>query len=1055
MIRHGMRYSIIVSVLLLGTATSFAQVVTGTISGRVTDSTGAVIPGATVQIENVETDLSRNAQSDASGHYEARNLPAGSYSVTVQQSGFQTQVRRGVTLTVASEVVVNIGLSVGAVQEKVEVTGEAPAIETSNATLSGLVNQEQMRDLPLNGRSYDQLTLLASGVVWQPNQSRTQTNGAGLRISSNGDRSDANLYLLDGTVVSDHTGQGPGSAAGLSLGVEAIREFRVLTHNYTAEYGGKSGAVISAITRSGTNNFHGSAYEFLRNNVFDARNFFNQGDLPPFRQNQFGASLGGPIKKDRLFFFINYEGFRQRQGLSSIVNVPSLAARQGLLGAISPVTKPYVELYPLPNARDFGNGIAQFNYNFSVPANEDYAMERLDFRISDKDSFYGRYVYDPSSTINPGNEPPFTTPTEAANRFLVLSEAHVFSPTSLNELRFAFNRTEPLITTGPLDLNHSLDFIKGAGFGTISFTTAPAGQGQLTQLGTTAAQPQYFPQNLFQEGDSFNIVRGRHSWKMGVDIERFQLGNSALNSIRGNYSFGSLADLLADKPNQLQVALVGGTSSPNRGWRQTLFGWFIQDDFRVRSNLTLNLGFRHEFLNTPSEVNGRSANLINTTDAESTLGPPWRPNKKNFAPRVGMAWDPFGKGKTSVRLGSGVFFNQLTGRDWYLSAQNDYRFNSTYSVKNPTAFPNALGDPLTPGSKSEQTNQFNQNTPTTIHYNLDVQQQLTSTISAHVGYVGSNSRNLTEQDTEDIRAAVICPASPCPATLPAGTKYFAANTPVINPNFSVIRRIRTRSYSNYNALQAGLSKSFSRGLLLQVNYTWSKNLGTADALSSSQLYSINAYVMDINNLDREYSYAGFDMRQSFVVNARYTLPFNNFKSGFTKAFLGGWEVNGILMANAGLPVAVLDGFNNSQNGDNGVPDRPNLAPGFSNNPTHGTTAGCPGVPAGQKLGTPDLWFDPCAFTLSPAGTFGNSARNPVIGPAFRNLDFSMQKNIALREKTNLEFRGEIFNIFNHANFSAPLNPLFTTNRVASGNAGVIVSTANANRQIQLGLKLTF
>jgi len=1031
------------------------QQVTGTISGRVTDTSGAVIAGATVQVENVETGFSRSVQTDSAGRYEARNLPPGSYSVTAQQSGFRTEVRRGIMLTVASELSVNLELSVGEVQEKVEVTAEAPAIETTNATLSGLINQAQMRDLPLNGRSFDQLELLASGVVWQPNQSRTETNGNGLRISASGDRSDANLYLLDGTMVNDHTSQGPGSAAGLSLGIDAIREFRVLTHNYSAEYGGKSGAVVSAITRSGTNEFHGGAYEFLRNNIFDARNFFNPGALPPFRQNQFGVSLGGPVKKDRIFFFFNYEGFRQRQGTTTIVNVPNLAARQGLLpnsttGVLQPTTVnpaalPYVDLYPLPNGRDFGNGIAQFKWNFSEPANEDYAMERMDFRLSDQDSFYWRYVRDPSSIVVPGNEPPFIQPTNNTNNFVVLSETHIFSAAGLNEFRFAFNRTAPSIATEPLDLNHALDFGPGLGIGTISFTTAPAGQGQLTQLGTTAAQPQFFPQNVFQVSDAFSYVKGPHTLKFGLDMERFQLGNQSLNSQRGNYAFPSLASLLAGTPSQLTLAVVGGTSSPNRGWRQILFGWFVQDDFRIRPNLTLNLGFRHEFQVTPSEVEGKSANLINTTDLASTVGPPLIPDKKNFAPRVGLAWDPFGKGKTSIRLGVGMFYNELTGRTWYLSSMQEYRFLTTYLVRNPTSFPNAFGNALTPGSLSEQTMQYNTSTPTAIHYNLDVQQQLAPTLSVHAGYVGSDSYNLTEQDSEDIRVAQI---------LPDGSRFFAANAPFVNPNFSTIRRLRTRSIGKYNAMQAGLTKSLSRGLLLQVNYTWSKNLATADALSSSQLYSINAYVMDVANLNRDYGYAAFDQRHSFVANARYKLPFG-FKSGLTKAVLGGWEMNAILIRNSGLPLAVLDGFNNSQNGDSGQPDRPNLLPGFSNNPTHGTTAGCQGVPGGQKLGTPDLWFDPCAFGLSPAGTFGNLGRDTVIGPPFRNLDFSMGKNFPLRERFNVEFRAEFFNILNHANFSAPLNPLFTAQRVSSGNAGVIVSTANANREIQFGLKMTF
>jgi carboxypeptidase family protein/TonB-dependent receptor-like protein len=1051
---------------LLAATAGFAQVVTGTISGRVTDTSGAVITGATVQIQNTETGFSRNAQTDAAGRYEARNLPVGSYSITAQQAGFRTEVRRGITLTVASEVVVNLELSVGEVQEKVEVTAEAPAIETTTATLSGLVSQQQMRDLPLNGRSYDQLALLAPGVVYQPNAVRNATYGSGLRLTSNGARGDANLYLLDGTTVNDHSGEGPGSAAGLNMGVEAIREFRVLTHNYSAEYGRNAGAVISAITRSGTNEFHGSAYEFLRNNALDARNFFNQGALPPFRQNQFGASFGGRLLRDRVFFFVNYEGFRQRQGITSISSIPDLNARQGLLPdpatgvlkptPLNPAVVPYLKLYPAPNGRNFGNGIAQLITNFSEPPTEDYSMERMDFRLSDKDSFYWRYVFDPSSTAAPGvsggpGVPPFNDMTTGTNHFVVLSETHVFSGEMLNEFHFAFNRTGPGLKSGPLDVqSHALDFIPNAGFGSISFAIASSGSGaaQLAPLGPTGAYPQYFPQNVFQEADTFSYVKGPHSWKLGFDMERIQLGNNSLANQRGVYTFTSLASFLAGQPSQLSFALIGGLSSPNRGWRQDLFGWFIQDDFRARPNLTINLGFRHEFVTTPSEVNGRSASLRNITDPQSTLGPPWESGKVNFAPRVGLAWDPSGKGKTSIRLGTGVFYNQLLGRVWYVESQADYRFTSSYTVRNPPNFPNALQSGFTPGTAATKTVQFHPDVPTVLHYNLEIQQQLSPTISLHGGYVGSHGYNLAESTNQNIRVAQI---------LPDGSKFFPLTAPFVNPNFSTITQMLTNSISNYNALQVGLNKSFSHGLLLQASYTWGNNLSDSDTINTSQVTSTSSTVLDGHNLGADYSRSVFDQRHSFVLNSRYKLPLDNLlQSRLAKMTLGGWEVNGIFQAGSGFPVSILDGFNNSQNGDTNSPDRPSLAPGASNSPTHGTTgAGCQGVPPGQKLGTPDLFFDPCAFVLPPAGTFGNLGRNTVAGPSFYNVDFSMAKNFALRERMHLEFRAEFFNILNHANFSAPSNVVFNSQRLRSGNAGVITTTATANREIQFGLKLTF
>jgi carboxypeptidase family protein/TonB-dependent receptor-like protein len=1045
--------------LLLAATTGSAQVVTGTISGRVTDATGAVISGATVQVQNIETGFSRNAQTDGAGRYEARNLPVGSYSITAQQSGFKTEVRSGITLTVASEAVVNMELSVGEVQEKIEVKAEVPAIETTNATLSGLVGQQQMRDLPLNGRSYDRLALLAPGVIYLPNSNTGSQSGTGLQISSNGARNDANLYLLDGTTVNDHSNRGPGSAAGLSLGVEAVREFRILTHNYSAEYGRNAGAVVSAITRSGTNEFHGSAYEFLRNNVMDARNFFNPGALPPFRQNQFGASFGGRLRRDRIFFFANYEGFRQRQGITTIANVPDLNARKGLLpnpvtGALEPVTLdpaavPYVNLYPVPNGRNFGNGIAQFIQDVSTRATENYSMERMDFRLSDKDSFYWRYIFDPSETFSPSGIPPFFSTSESANHYVVLSETRVFSGEVLNEFRVALNRTTPVLGTGPLEFqNHSLDFLPGAGFGNITSQVVSGGAGgQLSDVGTDNVSPQSFPQNIFQEADTLTYVKGPHSWKFGFDVERTQTNPTTPRAIRGTYSFNSLPGLLAGTPTQLQFFLVGGDSAPERGWRQTLFGWFVQDDYRVRPNLTLNLGFRHEFLNTPKEVNGRSANLRNNADAQSVLGPAWTVGKLNFAPRVGLAWDPTGKGKTSIRTGVGVFYNQLLGRPWQVFSKDDYRFTSFFQIRNPPNFPNALKGGSTLGTLREKNVVFDMATTTIVHYNLEVQQQLFPTISMRAGYVGSYGYNLPIQSERDTRP---------PQILPDGNKLFSLSAPFINPNFTSIQELRNTAISNYNAFQIGFTKSFSRGLLVQSNYTWSKVLSSADSITSSQVTNSISFVMDVNDLARDYSLAAYDQRHSFSLNGRYTLPLDNLlKSQLAKATLGGWEINGIFLAGSGFPVDVLAGFNNSQNGDAAAPDRPSLAPGFSNDPTHNrTTAGCQGVPAGQKLRTPDLWFDPCAFVLSPAGTFGNLGRNTVSGPPLVNVNFTMAKKFSVRERKNLEVRAEFFNIFNHANFKSPSMSVFTSQRIRSGTAGVITS-AGDNRQIQLGLKLTF
>jgi carboxypeptidase family protein/TonB-dependent receptor-like protein len=1038
--------------VVLDAAIAFSQVVTGSILGRVTDTTGAVMPGATVQIQNVDTGFSRTEQTDSEGRYLSRNLPLGSYSVTVQQAGFRTEVRRGIVLTVASEVVVNLELAVGNVQEKVEVTAEAPLIETTNATVSGLVSQDQMRDLPLNGRSVDSLALLSPGVSANRITSSNSTVGLGIHLSVNGARPDSMLYLLDGTVVNDSTNNGHGSAAGQALGVEGVLEFRLLTHNFSAEYGRNAGGVISAVTRSGTNKLHGSVYEFVRNNIFDARNFFNVGALPAFRRNQFGAAAGGRIIKDRLFFFANYEGLRQRQGNTVIASVPDVSARQGILPTgtvtVNPAVVPYINLYPLPNGRSFGDGTAEAIANFSAPATEDYAMERMDFRLSDKDSFYWRYVFDPSESVSPLPVPTFVNPIFGTDHLVVLSETHVFSGASLNEFRSAFNRTTPGQNSNSVKpIDPSLSFVPGKPFGSIQYSATTGGALQLSTLGTNAGANQNGFQNLFQTTDTFSTVRGAHSLKFGADLQRIQLNINYANGIWGAYQFGGLQNLLTAQPSQFRFLLSDSHSSGRRGFRQILFGWFVQDDFRLRPNLTVNLGLRHEFFTAPSEVNGRSGNLRNVTDAANTLGPPFVPGKLNFAPRVGLAWDPTGSGKTSVRLGAGVFYNHLVGRTWYGAATIIPDFLKSYTINNPP-FPNALAVGVPPGAlQVNQSVQYHPDTPTVIHYNLEVQRELTPTLSLRAAYVGSHGYNLTRIPEMNTRI---------PQILSDGSKFFAANAPRVNPIFSSLPRLLTDTHSNYNGLQVVLQKAVSVGLRFQASYTYSKAQSEADEVVTGQTLATPQTTMDPYDLGRDYSLSAYDQRHMLVWSGVYQMPWDKRLNGrLAKTTLGGWAINGIFSYGSGLPFDILTGFNNSQNGDTVQPDRPNLTPGFSDHPIGGVTAGCQGIPAGQKLQTPTRWFDPCTFTLNAAGTYGNLGRNTVTGPALSDLDFTLVKTTPLSEQKKLEFRAEFFNLLNHANFGLPVNAIFNASRIRVGNGGTITSTATANRQIQLGLKLVF
>ena len=1039
--------------LVLFTQMSFSQAVSGSISGRVTDATGASVPGASVQMQNTATGFSRTEQTDSAGRYAAGELPLGPYTITIQHAGFRTEARQGITLTVASELAINITLVVGDVSEKVQVTAEAPQIETTNATISGLVAQDQIRDLPLNGRSLDQLALFNPGVLQVVASAKGSNTGMGMHMSINGGREEDNLFLIDGTVVNDHTGHGPGSAAGQNLGVEAILEFRVMTHNFSAEYGRSSGAVISAVTRSGTNDLHGSLYEFVRNNQFDAKNFFTIGALPHFERNQFGGAVGGRIIKDKLFYFGNFEALRERQGNTVISVVPDLNARNGILPAsqgqvtVNPVALKYVDLYPLPTpgAPNFGDGTAENVSAFSHKATENYSMERVDYRISDKDNFYGRYIHDASNTLDPvaATVPTFGAISTDTNNFAVLSETHVFSPTALNEFRAGFQRTDPTYNSSALvPIPASLSFVPGQAFGTITPNS------QLAGLGPDVASPQNFAQNIFQENDTFSKVKGAHSLKFGVDVERVQLNVQDSKFDRGNFVTNDLATLLAGQFTAFNVTLIGGQSSDRFGYRRNEIGWFVSDEYRIRPNLTLTLGIRQDILTNPTEINGRIGSLINVTDPQETNGPAFTTSYLKFSPRVGLAWDPTGSGKTAVRAGGGVFYSPIDGRTFYAHADKDATFYQSYVVTNNIPFPLGESNGLPATLQATRTTQYNMGTPTIIHWNVEVQRQLAPSLILKVAYVGSDGWSMPISEDVDLRT---------PQILANGTELFSKSTPLINTNFSRIQQLVTRGVYNYNGLQTVLQKNLSFGLRFQASYTFSKMMSTADEVLGQQQNGVAPGVLNINDIGNEYSLGGYNQTHSFVTNSSYLLPGNGLHNRMAKAVLGGWELNGIFTYGSGLPMDVLDGFNNSQNGDLGNPDRPSLVAGANQNPVNGTSVGCTGVAAGQQLHTPNLYFDPCSFILSPPGTFGNLGRNVLTGPGLVNLDSTLVKNMKFSDRMSLQFRAEFFNITNHANFDQPGLKLFSSSGKRSGSAGVITDTAtpDSNREIQLGMKLIF
>ena len=641
----------------------------GTILGTVTDSSGGVVPNASVVIKNVATGAVRSVKSDAQGYYSAPNLNPAEYEVRITVAGFETTVLKGITLTVGGEATANAQMKVGNIDVKLEVTGAATAVELTNSVLSHVVDANTIRELPLNGRDWTQLAVLQPGVSIVKSQNTGDTlrvqRGLGVQLTISGGRPSENNYRLNSITINDYANTAPGSSLGVNLGVDAIQEFSVLTSTYAAEYGRTSGGVVNAITRSGTNAFHGSAYEFLRNSALDARNFFDRTASPlPFKRNQFGGSVGGPVVKNKTFFFFDYEGYRERLALTINSLVPSDAARQGTIVtagkatqvSIDPKAAPFLALYPRANAGGTADpNVSRFAIAGNRSSDENFYTFRADQRFSDKDSLNGVFLHDRGVVSGPDefNNKPNVIPSR---RFIAtMEESHVFSPSLLNSFRLGVSRTEATFgyydtAYNPLLVNRALGFLPGENIGVLTIgglTTFTGGLGR--QAGSLFFYTSYQLYN-----DTF-WTHGKHSVKFGVGIENIRNNSDSADSANGTFTFSSFADFLGNKPATL-AALIPG-SDTIRGIRQTVFAGYVQDDWRIRKNFTLNIGVRYEMVTQAKEDYNRLASLKNLTDSTPTVGPLFNhnPSTRNFAPRVGFSWDPFGTGKTSIRAGAGIF----------------------------------------------------------------------------------------------------------------------------------------------------------------------------------------------------------------------------------------------------------------------------------------------------------------------------------------------------------------------------------------------------------------
>ena len=1045
-----------------------AQTGASSITGRVIDEGGGVVPGVTITITNEETGAARTAITGGAGRYTAPNMPAGRYTLRAELPGFSTFVRSGVTLTVGRDILVNMELKVGEVTEEVFVTGEAPLVETAGSTISGLVGEQEMTDLPLNGRSFDQLITLDSAAAnFTGFTSQGTGHGFGQKFTVGGMRWESNKFYQDGMerLGAAKGGDTPGSASGLQLGVDAIREFRLLTNNYSAEYGKKAGAAVVTVTKSGTNQIHGSAFAFHRNDNLDAAKWEDTarggGVKPEFKRNNFGGSVGGALKQDKMFFFTNYEGVRERLGTNQIAIVPDENARMGILPGVddpipvNPVVVPYLALYPLPTGQNFADGTAEVASPASRATTEDFLMGRFDSNISESDSFFLSLTTSAAKLVAPEDLPLFADNTETRNYTASLEWTHIFSPRLLHVAGVGFDRAFFLNEGRPQSaLDPSLDFTPGAGFGEIDFQTNITTLGQVNALNEIT-------NNTFQFSERFLYSTGSHSLKAGWQIQRIRRNEIPTLRQRGTHRFGSLEDFLAGEPNRFTGIIPGDVrgatlnlglvAQPNfrKGWRQTYGGFYVQDSWKATPTFSVDAGLRFEFATAPDEVDGKTHRwLVDKLVPEGlflqttpVLGKPvFDHTSTGLGPRLGLAWDPKGDGRTVIRVGGGMFFEQLDNKfRFFMDASPPFTARAQFSGEGDVPFPR----PFEGRDASELTIEGrgvdpNAEKATVFHYNLGVQQELFSDLALKVAYAGSKGYHLSNQVSANLRPAVI---------LPDGRKHWPNRRgPFANPILGAVNILNANSNSWYNSLRVELEKRFGSGggtlenLRFKWAYTFAKSIDHHSVNQNSAARNGRSRPLDSFDLEREKALSNFDLRHNVTFNFGYGLPRFYSGGGFGATLLNDWSINGILTGNTGHPAGVEVGTNRSQNGESSVVDRPDLVPGGDTNPV---------------LGGPDEYFDFQDFLFPGAGFHGNLGRNTLIMPGLVTFDFSLVKAFPLSERFGLQFRSEFFNLFNRPNFGAPAKRLFNSRGKLRGSVGRISNTVTTARQIQFGLRLEF
>jgi Carboxypeptidase regulatory-like domain/TonB dependent receptor len=1092
-------------VALLWPAQAAAQAVSGTILGSVNDGSGAAVAGVKITFTHTQTGLTRFVTSDSEGEYVAPNLPPGVYNISTEAPGFKRLSLDNVRLSVDQKARVDLKLEVGATTESVTIEGATPLVQTESSDLSGTVNETQIKNLPLNGRNFVQLTRTLPGV--QRGIPGANIDGAGslawrasASFAANGMRTRDNNFMLDGV---DNNEIWLNSVV-IFPSVDALEEFKVQSSTYSAEFGRSSGGVVNIQIKSGQNDFHGSAFEFLRNDALDANNFFNNKNgraKPPYRQNQFGGTFGGRIRRDKMFFFGDYQGGRIRDSQTFLSTVPSLKMRSGDFselnrviydpltrqpfagnvipnGQFDPAAKAIIDqLYPLPNVAGTraanGQTINNFLFNPVLAREDDQFDVKIDNYFSQNNHFFGRYSFERTHRFLPATLPHGDAGATfgAGNglirgQSLALNDTHTFSPRWLNEARVGFSRIAFKVTSIDAGTNQA----QAVGIPGINITDTATAMSQITfgqnntgnirNLGANSNQPLLTFLDTFQFFDNVTHTRGAHTLKMGASLTRRRRNVFNVDNIVGQFNFqpaitsdcGGVTGTCNPNPNtgfDFASFVLGYPTTVTRGLMQGVvgerrpeYGAYIQDDWRLSSKLTLNIGLRYDLFVPYVEVYDRQSNFDTSTgrfvvaseDAvingiEVGRGLQTTPTK-DFAPRFGFAYDLFGRGQTVLRGGYGIFWNNpLTGTSSQKPSNPPFLLSNSLST---TLLPTLRLSNGIPAPPPVDPNRVPSGTTRSIfdpefkdgyaqQWNLNVSQQFGRNYALEVSYVGSKGTHLVVK--QDINQA--------PPVV--GVNNADVNRPFIKlaPGLRALSQVQSRGYSNHHAMLVKFSNRLSNGLLFVNSYTFGK---TIDIVSDTEGAAQNAY-----DFNRDRAVSDFDVKHLFTSSWSYDLPFGRGKligggaGNVADKFIGGWKLSGILLLRSGLPFSVLQSVNLLSTGTANRPNR--IGSGELDNPTI------------------DRWFDLSAFTPTAdnTGTYGNSGRNILRAPGQANVDFSLVKVTRFRERFEHQLKFEFFNAFNHAQFAAP------GNTIGNASAGVISSLlfGATARQIQVAMKLSF